>query len=170
MRVLIINGSHRRGNCFRFAEEANEILKKKHDVNIFNLIEMNIKDCTGCLACEEGEDCPVCDDFSNLIEPVLKHADLLIIATPTYFNMPSAATVKFINRTNKLCEFFGENQKKCLYYLVGQTDRDTIMEAYNCLHSYGEIMNMKEIAQPIIHVARMVESVPDDAINTLNNI
>lgn len=163
MNILIINGSHRvNGNCERFSEVARNILSNDNAVRVVNLIDMNIKYCTGCLNCEEGIECSINDDFSKIIEPELKAADLIIFATPTYFNLPSAVMINFLDRTNKLCEYFSDNAKKSMFYLVGQTDEESIREAYKCLHTYSEIMNMEEIEEPIVQVARMPESVSEE--------
>lgn len=172
MNIIIINGSHRAGgNCATFTETAKNILESNHHiVHTFNLIDLEIKPCTGCLFCEDGKECPLDDDFSMSIEPALKNSDLIIMATPTYFNMPSATMVNCVDRTNKMCEYFAENHKKCLFYLVGQTDVNTIMDAYNCLHTFSEIMEMEEISDPIIQVARMPEEVSCNVLNILKNI
>lgn len=172
MNVIIINGSQRKeGNCKRFALTAKEILKRRHhDVKIFTLINLDISYCLGCLQCEDGIECPIDDDFSKILEPVLREADLIILATPTYFNMPSAAMVNFINRTNKMCDYFAKNEKKCLFYVVGQTDEESIRETYNCLHTYGEIMGMKEIFEPIISIARMPELITQEVITIIEKL
>ncbi|MEE1282931.1 MAG: flavodoxin family protein [Acutalibacteraceae bacterium] len=171
MNILILNGSHRKnGNCSNFCQTAKEILQKKHSVVVHNLIEMDIKKCDGCLNCEEGTDCHICDDFSKQIISDIYDAELIIFTTPTYFNMPSASMVNFIDRTNSLCEYFSESPKKVLAYLSGQTDEDSIKDAYKCIHTYFEIMAMEEIATPIFHVARFKESLPKDAIDVLSKI
>lgn len=172
MNITIINGSHRiGGNCAKFVVAAKNVLESNHHfVQTFDLIDLDIRPCTGCLFCEDGKECLLHDDFTMIIEPALKKSDLIIMATPTYFNMPSAAMVNCIDRTNKMCEYFAENHKKCLFYLVGQTDIDTIMDAYNCLHTFGEIMEMEEISEPIIQIARMPEEVPCNVLNILKSI
>lgn len=171
MNIVIINGSHRRGgNCSNFAECAKNILSATHSVNIFNLIDMNIGYCLGCLNCEEGLPCPIEDEFTTVLEPHLENADVIILATPTYFNMPSAAMVNFLDRTNKMCEYFADNNKKCLLYLVGQTDEESIGEACRCLRVYTEIMGMKEISEPVIQIARMPEDLPKFIIDKIKNL
>lgn len=172
MKVCIINGSHRKnGNCQRFALKAKEILEKKHIVTVYNLAELDIIPCNGCLICEDGEECPLIDNYAESICPTLKESDLIIFASPTYFNMPSALLVNLLDRTNNLCEFCAENQKKVLVYLVGQTDVETITDAYNCLKTYFDIMNMEEVTEePIIRIARMPEAVDEDTIDILKKI
>jgi multimeric flavodoxin WrbA len=155
MKITILNGSHRiDGNSYRFSRYAQSILEKKHQVTIFDLVVMDIKPCNGCLVCEDGESCPLIDDYSSEIMPALQSAELIIFVSPTYFNMPSAAMVNLLDRTNNLCTYFSETPKKALICLFGQTDEETIGDAYKCLHAYCEIMKMPEIAQAIIKVAR----------------
>lgn len=171
MNIIIINGSQRKnGNCEQFALKAKEILERSHEVKAYTLIDMHINYCSGCLQCEDGMECLIDDDFSKILEPNLRLADLIILATPTYFNMPSAAMVNFIDRTNKMCEYFAENEKKCLFYVVGQTDEESIKDTYNCLHTYSEIMGMKEIMEPIISVARMPESITQEVVMIIEKL
>lgn len=171
MNVIIINGSQRKnGNCERFALKAKEILERSHEVKVYTLIDLQIKYCSGCLQCEDEMECLIVDDFSKILEPNLRMADLIILASPTYFNMPSAAMVNFIDRTNKMCDYFAENEKKCLFYVVGQTDEDSIKDTYNCLHTYSEIMGMKEIMEPIISVARMPEAVSQEIVSIIEKL
>lgn len=171
MNILIFNGSHRKnGNCSNFSEIANNILSQKHVVNVCHLIDCNIKPCNGCLNCEEGMHCPLIDDYSNRIVDSIKEAELLIFATPTYFNMPSAAMVNLIDRTNNLCEYFAETPKKVFTYVSGQTDEDSMTNAYNCLKTYFDIMAMEEIAPPIFHVARFKEDLPEKIFDLLKEI
>lgn len=171
MNVIIINGSHRKnGNCEYFTSKAKEILEQSHNVKVYTLIDLHINYCSGCLQCEDGQECLIDDDFSKILEPNLRMADLIIFASPTYFNMPSAAMVNFIDRTNKMCNYFEVNEKKCLFYIVGQTDEDSIKDTYNCLHTYSEIMGMKEIMDPIITVARMPEPVTQEIVSIIEKL
>jgi multimeric flavodoxin WrbA len=171
MNIVIINGSHRvNGNCYAFSRYFKGEFGDSNKVDIINLIESNMLPCNGCLICEEGEECGINDDFSTSMKHLLEEADLLIFATPTYFNMPSGDMVHFLDRTNCLCDYFTNNHKKCFAYLTGQTDEETIMEAYKCLSSYFEIMEMDEIASPIINVVRMPEELSEDVKTKIHEI
>lgn len=171
MKIVILNGSQRaNGNCYRFSNKASEILKKHHEVKQFNLTECNIMPCHGCLRCEDGEECGICDDYSKQICPALKEADLLIVASPTYFNMPSSVLVNLMDRTNNLCEYLSSNPKKAIIYLVGQTDEETIHDAYRCIRTYFDIMCIEEIREPILRVARMPEEVDAEIISILEQV
>ena len=172
MKIVLINGSHRTpSNCSNFAKSADRVLSNNgHNVQTFNLMQLHIQPCKGCLICEDDESCPLCDDFSTLIEPAIKQADLIVMATPTYFNMPSAAMVNFLNRTNKICTFFSENSKKCIFFLSGQSDHDSIMDAYRCMRTYCDIMEMEEIYEPFIQIARTPDETPPHFLELLKNI
>jgi len=160
MKITILNGSHRiGGNTYRFCRYAEKILEKKHEVVIFDLINKEIKSCQGCLRCEDGDNCQLQDDYTNRVKPALENADLIIYATPVYFNMPSSTMVNLLNRTNDLCSFFLDNQKKGLIFMVGQTDEDSIADACKCLKAYCDIMAIEEIQEPIIAVGRLKDDV-----------
>ena len=172
MRILILNGSHRtKGNCDCFAQTAEKLMRDKHSVRTINLVDCQIERCNGCLICEEGDCCPIPeDDYSRFIRKELMETDLIIFASPTYFNMPSAALINLLDRTNDLCDYFAENQKKAWVFLVGQTDEESIMDAYKCIKTYMDIMNMDEIDAPGIEIARMPQTLDESIKTTLKNI
>lgn len=171
MKIVIINGSHRiGGNCYNFSKKAESIFERNHSVTVFNLIEMDIQKCCGCLDCEEGINCKISDDYSEQIMPAICEADLIVFATPTYFNMPSSALVNMINRTNNLCEFLIENPKKVLTFITGQTDETSMSEAYNCLYAYYQIMGMEEMYAPLFQVARLKQDLPLEIVQILKGI
>jgi len=171
MKIVILNGSHREGNTYNFSREAEKNLNKKHKAQVFDLIKMDITPCVGCLDCEDEKKCPIAKDkYTSEIMPALMSADLIIFATPVYFNMPSAAMVSLINRTNNLCGYFSENPKKAFVYLVGQTDAESMKDAHKCLQTYFEIMGMEEITDPIIEIARMPGEGKENYVDALKNI
>lgn len=171
MKIVVINGSHRKnGNCYQFTRQAVDILSTKHSVQSFDLIDCRIEKCNGCLICEDGENCPIKDDYSNAIQPALKEADLIIFATPTYFNMPSSSLVNLFDRTNDMCEFFADNTKKAWAFLVGQTDEESVMDAYKCIKTYLDIMCIEMIGEPGIEIARMPQAVDESVISFLKSI
>jgi multimeric flavodoxin WrbA len=67
------------------------------------LRRMNVKMCLGCLACEEGGKnrpgiCKIKDDM-NQIYPNLLAADVIVLASPGYFEMLSGLLKNFLDRT-----------------------------------------------------------------------
>lgn len=67
------------------------------------LREKNVQQCTGCDACYgTGKPCHINDDFAQIAEKLLK-ADLIVLATPNYFENVSGMMKTFIDRTDALC-------------------------------------------------------------------
>jgi multimeric flavodoxin WrbA len=86
MRILIINGSHRKGNTDILTQRLEkELTSKNNEVRVLILrdIEMQLPD--GCEHCAKSEICPnIKDQFSQEIEPTIRDYDIYIIVTPTY--------------------------------------------------------------------------------------
>ena len=155
MNILIINGSHRIGNTKRFVESAKSILTNKgHKVDTINLLEQRFDICNGCLVCEETGECILNDTFTKKILSALKSADAYVFASPVYFNTVTALFKNFIDRTNCLCGYYEENQKKLAVFLVGQADEDSLNSALGYIKEYSEIMNFDIVEDSICVIAR----------------
>jgi multimeric flavodoxin WrbA len=166
MKTLIINGSHRTGNTSAFSNAAVELIKSiGQSAEIINLRECNLEYCTGCLECEATGECILNDDFNEKILPKLLECNAYIFASPVYFNMLPARMKNFIDRTNPLCGYFEENQKKVAIFLVGQADEESLASAEKCLLEYSQIMNFEIMGDSILKIARDIgELVIDDSI------
>ena len=100
--IIGVNGSPRNyGGTYKLLMMALEAAKREGaKVKMFNLYEMDIKPCIGCLcdiqnACRYP--CVIEDDMRVLYEEILR-ADGLIIATPIYWYSPSGPVKNFIDR------------------------------------------------------------------------
>jgi len=156
MNILIINGSHRKnGNTQKFSEYfQNLAIENNINAEIINLVDKDINFCDGCLCCEETGECHLLDNFTEIAETI-KKTDVLVFATPCYFNMPTARFKNFIDRTNVLCDFLNNNKKYFCTFIVGQTEIESCLEAYRCIETYTQIMAMEAIfEEPIIAIAR----------------
>lgn len=99
MKVLVINGSPRaKGNsdllCDEFirgAEEAGNQVEK------ISLREKEISPCKACYACFRTGSCVQKDDMAEILEKAEK-ADVLLLATPTYFLTMSGQMKVMIDR------------------------------------------------------------------------
>lgn len=99
MKVLVINGSPRaKGNsdllCDEFirgAEEAGNQVEK------ISLREKEIFPCKACYACFRTGSCVQKDDMPGILEKAEK-ADVLLLATPTYFLTMSGQMKVMIDR------------------------------------------------------------------------
>ena len=100
MNIIGINCSHRKNsNSELFLDYVLEKLSEKNSVEKFNLLDLKI-DCRGCESCFENFKFHN-DDLVKLHEKMLL-ADLIIIASPTYFGMPSGLAKTLMDRTNSI--------------------------------------------------------------------
>ncbi len=167
MNILIVNGSHRtHGNSWRFSRFAKQTLEETgHRVSVVDLATENIEFCTGCLSCEEAVGCVVNDAFTNSLIPKIQENDMIIFATPVYYDMPTAMMINFIDRSNSLYKYFKKASKSVACFLVGQADLDSLSFAHECLKEYFMILKFKEVGEPIMKIARDPdELVLDDEI------
>lgn len=102
MRVVAILGSHREGG--NGAAAVQEIvtglqLKETDQQTLVALNRCRILPCLACDHCRAG-DCIIKDDFEAIMAEV-KEADLVIFATPVYFNGVSSMMKTFIDRAQQ---------------------------------------------------------------------
>lgn len=98
--ILGINGSARKnGNTAKLLKKVLEHAKKEGaKIEILHLIEKDIKPCLSCLAEDNCRyPCNVKDDMQGVFE-LIKKADTLIFASPTYWNNMSGLMKNFIDR------------------------------------------------------------------------
>ena len=156
MKILVINGSQRKqGNSWRFARYCKDIASAhNHVIDVIDLEEVRFGYCNGCLSCEDDGECVITDAFESAIVPKIKDSDMIIFASPVYYNMPTAMMKNFIDRSNALFKYFEENKKKVATFLVGQADESSLAFAYNCFKEYYAILDLPEVGEPILEIAR----------------
>lgn len=99
MNVVMVNGSPRaKGNsdllCDEFARGARE---SGHTVEKISLREHTVAPCKACYACFKTGKCVQKDDMENILNKV-HQADVLVLASPTYFMTMSGQMKIFIDR------------------------------------------------------------------------
>ena len=101
MRALGICGSPRRGGntevlldvvLGRLGELGAEIEK-------LSLSELHVEPCDGCRYCLEAGECRIQDDMTGVVLPKLLEADVVVLASPVYFNNVSSYAKAFMDRT-----------------------------------------------------------------------
>ncbi len=115
MDVLILNGSPRRkGNTSALIDVISNKLQSRGDVvKSLNLYDLDIKGCSNCGACQNGEvrgHCTIDDDMSEVYDQFLV-ADLAIIASPIYMWQLTPCSLAFLNRLHAL-QSEGRNEMK----------------------------------------------------------
>jgi multimeric flavodoxin WrbA len=78
------------------------------ETTIFNLYDMNIKPCQGCLVCRKTGQCVIQeDDFDNMFKHIID-ADVVVFGSPVYV-WQVTAQMKLL--WDRLCGLFDENFK-----------------------------------------------------------
>ncbi|MGI6106197.1 MAG: flavodoxin family protein [Raoultibacter sp.] len=111
MRILAINGSHRKGKCT--ADLLNialdEAKAKGAETELIELPDYEVNYCIACNKCLMNKTCTVEDDMQGIVEKMLD-ADGIILGSPDYFSNVTARMKTFFDRTRFL--HMVENQLK----------------------------------------------------------
>ena len=101
MLAVGVCGSPRRGgNTEALLNVVLEHLRDRGlDTQALMLRDLDFKPCMSCRCCVGRGSCVINDDFTRVIAPALLSADVIVVASPVYFNNVSALTKAFIDRT-----------------------------------------------------------------------
>lgn len=102
-KVFIISSSLRKDSnseilAREFAEGAREA---GNTVEFISLIGKQVGYCIGCLACQRTQRCVIKDDAVEIAEK-MKHADVLVFATPVYYYEMCGQMKTLLDRMNPL--------------------------------------------------------------------
>lgn len=99
MKIILLQGSpNKKGSTNILAEEFTKGAENAgHSVERFDITSMNIKPCTGCVACGYEGPCAQKDDNGKIREAILG-ADMIVFATPLYYYGMSAQLKIVIDR------------------------------------------------------------------------
>ena len=107
MKIMAFVGSPRKnGNTVKIV---NAICKgaqeSGHEVEVYNLAEMNIKGCMACDACQfqKVDTCSINDKMTTLL-PKIADADCIIMGTPVFMQHVSGHTKNFLDRMRPFLE------------------------------------------------------------------
>ncbi len=109
MTVLGIVGSPRKkGNTEILTNHAlKAIAEEGLDTKLIRLAGLDIRPCSGCLACQKAEVCTIKDDlFPIYLE--MKKADGIILASPVYYGSATGLMKSFTERTGYINRHNGE--------------------------------------------------------------
>ena len=86
MKVLLLNGSPRKGNTYAALEAVKKDLENVSDIQVKEIIasDVNVSPCIACESCGSGNGCVFDDDTNDVIEAVVE-ADAVVFATPVYW-------------------------------------------------------------------------------------
>lgn len=146
MLVLGLQGSPRKkGNTnyllSAFMKEAEASGAQTHIIEADN---RKILPCKEYIVCEKKGFCPIDDDMKNEIYPLLRQADLIILATPVFFYNTTAQLKALIDRTQTLWARKyklgltdpGRNMRRGFMLAVGATKGKNLFEGLDLTAKY----------------------------------
>ena len=96
--LAILASPRKHGNLAHMLEHAVKTAESNgYEVHYIWLYEKEIKPCTGCMYCRKANTCCLKDDIKP-IEELLKTSDLVVMASPTYFDNVSAPAKNLFDR------------------------------------------------------------------------
>lgn len=95
MKILAISGSPRKKNTYSMIKTVLDFTEG--DCETIILTEKNILPCNDCRNCHKSNSCVLEDDM-NKIYRKLKSADVILLASPTYFHNVSGPMKNFMDR------------------------------------------------------------------------
>lgn len=119
MKIIAICGSSRRGNT---EYTLNKMLTKAdhmgHQTDLVLLREKRIELCDGCFECDTTSKCKIKDGMQDIYDR-MENSDLLIFASPNYFDSYTGLMKNFIDRLRPYCSSGKMNGKKMVIISVG---------------------------------------------------
>ena len=91
MKIVLLQGSpNKKGSTHILAEEFSRGAREAgHSVQRFDLTDLQVNPCTGCIACGYEGPCVQKDDNEKIRTEVLG-ADMIVFATPLYYYVSAA--------------------------------------------------------------------------------
>ena len=141
MKVVIFNGSPRKGNTLTAIKAIQEGIQSRADaadieINVIETKDKNIVPCKACNACGSMSRCIFADD-SPAINEAVEAADVLIFATPVYWWGMTAqlklVVDKFYARASKLT-----GSKKVGTVVIGEAELDDPEYEINATSGFKE--------------------------------
>ena len=101
MRILAINGSHRKGKntAFMLRIVLEEASKLGAQTELIDLADFRIERCQGCNKCLRNPTCTIQDDDMGLIAEKLLSAHGIVLGSPVYWGNVTGLMKNFMDRT-----------------------------------------------------------------------
>lgn len=149
MKIVVLNGSPRKGGNTEIMIKAFAEASKKNEVIILNVALMNIRGCLGCKYCYEHQgECVQKDDMVKVFD-TLKDADMVVFASPIYWFDVSAQLKTVIDRLYAGGSTGFHFHKTALFLDAGADHVfDAAIAQYKAMTSYLKWENMGIITIP----------------------
>ncbi|MHB1421184.1 MAG: flavodoxin family protein [Bacillota bacterium] len=101
MKILAINGSHRKGQYT--AQMLLMVLQaaaaQDVETELINVVDYRIKPCSSCHHCLRDVQCSITDDDMQVLADKMMCADGIVIGSPSYFSNVTGLLKVFMDRT-----------------------------------------------------------------------
>lgn len=141
-KVLILSGSPRKGGnsdllCDEFMRGA---IESGNAVEKIIVADEKITPCRACYYCRKSEGkCAISDDMAEVLQKMID-ADVIVLASPVYFNSIDAQLKAVIDRT---VARWLEVKDKEFYYIItaADTERESMETTLACFRGYADCVN-----------------------------
>ena len=138
MKIVIVNGSARKGNTLTAIEAFVKGASAKNEIEIIEPAKLHIAFCKGCGACQCCNGCVDKDDTNPTIDKIAA-ADMILFATPVYWWGMSAQLKLIIDKC--YCRGLQLKNKKVGTIVVGGSPVDSIQyelinKQFDCMARY----------------------------------
>lgn len=138
MKILVLNGSPRKGNSVAAINAFKEGAEKNHEVEVVETYKLNVDPCMACDVCGCQKGCVAKDD-SNMIVDKMVAADMIVFASPVYWWGITAQLKLVIDKA--YCKGAYLQGKKAGVIIIGGAATDNeqyklIRGQFNCISEY----------------------------------
>ena len=138
MKIVIINGSARKGNTLTAINAFIKGASEKNEIEIIEPDKLNIAPCKGCGVCQCSKGCVDKDDTNPTIDKIAA-ADMILFATPVYWWGMSAQLKLIIDKC--YCRGLQLKNKKVGTIVVGGSPVGSIQyelidKQFDCMAKY----------------------------------
>ena len=138
MKIVIINGSARKGNTLAAINAFIKGASEKNKIEIIEPDKLNIAPCKGCGVCQCSKGCVDKDDTNSTINKIAA-ADMILFATPVYWWGMSAQLKLIIDKC--YCRGLQLKNKKVGIIVVGGSPVGSIQyelidKQFDCMAKY----------------------------------
>lgn len=138
MKIVIVNGSARKGNTLAAIQAFIEGVSKENEIEVILPDKLHIAPCKGCGACKCNKGCVDQDDTNPTIDKLVS-ADVIVFATPVYWWGMTAQLKLIIDKCYCKAEYL--KGKKVGLFIIGAASTDSIQyelinKQFDCIASY----------------------------------
>ena len=170
MKIVIINGSARKGNTLTAINAFIKGAAEKNEIEVIAPDKLHISPSKGCGACQCHKGCVDQDDTNSTINKLME-ADMILFATPVYWWGMTAQLKQVIDKC--YCCGLQLKEKKIGLIVVGGSPLDNIQyelicKQFDCMASY---LSWDMLFQKCYYANARDELAKDvDAIQKLENL